>query len=274
MAETSIQKLAPGEFVGEPFQQVHVPGFSLGFWAARKFGEEVGEHTHEDPHFLYIVAGRFRSGALEEGFTEAPSLFFNPAGLIHNDHFEAGPSRFFSISISGANCLPENLPAEFKRSFNITSPRARLLVAALMKECIQVQANDDLSVESLCFELTGTVEKNPEIPSSRPLWLKMVHEFICDNFADKFTLGAVSREVSVHPIHLTRTFRKFYRCTPGEFLRMRRLEKAAALMARPGLPLAEIALEAGFSDQSHLTNRFRSVYGFTPDQYRRFLRVS
>jgi transcriptional regulator GlxA family with amidase domain len=68
---------------------------------------------------------------------------------------------------------------------------------------------------------------------------------------------------------MTRTFRAFERCTPGEYLIAARLRRAAELLSDARLPLAEVALASGFADQSHLGRRFRSGYGVTPGEYRR-----
>ena len=46
----------------------------------------------------------------------------------------------------------------------------------------------------------------------------------------------------------------------------RRIEFAKALL-RQGISIAEVALEAGFSDQSHFTDAFRQFVGATPGQY-------
>jgi AraC family transcriptional regulator len=49
----------------------------------------------------------------------------------------------------------------------------------------------------------------------------------------------------------------------------RRLEKAQELLGGTDLPLAEIALATGFSDQSHFSRRFRDHLGTTPSAFRR-----
>src|SRR5205085_10915501 len=71
---------------------------------------------------------------------------------------------------------------------------------------------------------------------------------------------------------LARCFRRFFRCTPGDLLRLRRLQKAAALILHRDLPLADIAMHCGFTDQSHMTTAFRLVYGTSPGRYRRLTR--
>ena len=54
----------------------------------------------------------------------------------------------------------------------------------------------------------------------------------------------------------------------GEYRRRRRLDYARRKLADPRLSLAEVAIDAGFADQSHLTRAFRRVTGVTPGQYR------
>ena len=55
----------------------------------------------------------------------------------------------------------------------------------------------------------------------------------------------------------------------GETRRRRRVETASALLRNTRLPLAEVALAAGFCDQSHMNRCFAAVLGRTPLQVRR-----
>ena len=70
-----------------------------------------------------------------------------------------------------------------------------------------------------------------------------------------------------------RTFRGDYGCSPGEYLRRLLVEIACQRLAMTDVPLAEIALAAGFSDQSHFTKTFRRYNGMTPGEYRRRLQL-
>ena len=82
-------------------------------------------------------------------------------------------------------------------------------------------------------------------------------------------LATVADAVGVHPAHLARTFRRRLGVTPGEYLRRLRLERAIALLASSDEPIADVAVGAGFYDQSHLTNALRNVTGLTPAELRR-----
>jgi AraC family transcriptional regulator len=79
----------------------------------------------------------------------------------------------------------------------------------------------------------------------------------------------VAAFVGVHPVHLARVFERWFGCAPGEYLRGRRLERAASLVGRGASALAETAIEAGFTDQAHLTRAFRDRFATTPAAWRR-----
>jgi AraC-like DNA-binding protein len=66
---------------------------------------------------------------------------------------------------------------------------------------------------------------------------------------------------------LARQFREIYGTSPYRYLLMRRLDRVRREI-RAGKPLAAIALDAGFADQSHMTRMFRATYGLSPAQFR------
>jgi AraC family transcriptional regulator len=83
------------------------------------------------------------------------------------------------------------------------------------------------------------------------------------------SVAELASRAGVHPLHFARTFRRFQRCSPGEYLRRRRAERAAELILQTRLPLADVAQRSGFSDQSHLTRAMRRYFGATPARLRR-----
>lgn len=72
----------------------------------------------------------------------------------------------------------------------------------------------------------------------------------------------------MNPVYLARAFRKRYGCLPAEYVRRLRVEAASEALARSGRPLAQVALEAGFTDQSHFSRQFRRLTGMSPGRYR------
>ena len=71
--------------------------------------------------------------------------------------------------------------------------------------------------------------------------------------------GEVARELGVLAVRIARAFRERHGVSVGEYGRRARIEWAAAQVAAGDRPLAEIAVEAGFVDQSHFTRLFRAL---------------
>ncbi len=66
-------------------------------------------------------------------------------------------------------------------------------------------------------------------------------------------------------------FNKYYQSTVGDHLRGLRLEFACREMVTSDAPLSQIALAAGFSDQSHFSRMFKRHMGVSPTKYRESL---
>jgi AraC family transcriptional regulator len=86
---------------------------------------------------------------------------------------------------------------------------------------------------------------------------------------EDLSIADVADGVGIHPVHLARSFRRYFRCSPGEFTRFCRLERATRMLTRSECPLSDIALESGFSDQSQLSRAFTRDLGIAPGEYRR-----
>ena len=87
------------------------------------------------------------------------------------------------------------------------------------------------------------------------------------DLAGTFELGNLAEEAGVTRFQVIRDFKRVAGMTPGQYLRDCRIRAAAALM-RTGKPLADIAFETGFADQSHLTRLFKSMRGVSPGAFR------
>ncbi len=80
------------------------------------------------------------------------------------------------------------------------------------------------------------------------------------------TLDELERESGRDRWSLSRDFRLLFGTSPHRYLTMRRLDLVRALLLQ-GQPLAEAALRAGFTDQSHMTRHFGKTYGMPPARW-------
>jgi AraC family transcriptional regulator len=94
------------------------------------------------------------------------------------------------------------------------------------------------------------------------------YELLHERFRETPSVTEIAASVGVHPSHLARSFRAYYRESLGECVRRLRLEWAASRLVRADVPLATLANEAGFVDQSHFTRAFKRRFGLTPARYR------
>ena len=130
---------------------------------------------------------------------------------------------------------------------------------------------DDLSpvvIEGLALEALGLLTRLHRCGAQErgvPQWLLHAREMVHDQFRQPLGLSAVARAAGVHPVQLARTFRRVHGCTVGEYIRRLRVECAERLLIGSSRSLAEIALAAGFHDQSHLSRAFRSALGVPPE---------
>ena len=82
------------------------------------------------------------------------------------------------------------------------------------------------------------------------------------------SLEELATLADVHPAHLARTFKRLQGVSVGEYHRNLRVAAACQALRDPTRPIAEVAAEAGFSDQSHFTRMFRRLTGQTPGEFR------
>ena len=244
-------------------------GVTLSHRIASSPPAEVPTHTHSDAHFVLVTSGVYVSSARGDANSRA-TIIYNPPGTTHRDHFRQGSGSFFTISLSGAQ-LAQTVDAPLQPvAVHLRKLRASGLCMALLMECGRWNSSSQLRAESLCVELLAEASATP-LPASRlpPQWLLTACELIQDCPGQTPGIGDIAQTVGVHAVHLARAFRAFLGCTPGDLLRARRVELAAAALMNSDRTLVEIALDSGFSDQAQFTKAFRRVYGVPPGIYRR-----
>jgi len=105
-----------------------------------------------------------------------------------------------------------------------------------------------------------------------PRALRRVREYVETHLEGNIRIQMLAELVGLSVFHFARAFKQSEGLTPHAFLIQCRVRKAQELLANTNLPLSEIAMASGFSDQSHCTRRFRERVGVTPSNYRWALR--
>jgi AraC family transcriptional regulator len=268
MSASGALRLAAGKFFGAARLARTTGGIEVAHRIAEAPPEVVVTHTHADAHFILVTGGDYISAAEGPWAPGTPLLIYNPVGTTHRDRFEEGRGSFFSFSLRAeyiCSALADTLTPQ--GPCYLVEPAQHGLARGIATCC--ARAAEDLALEGLCMELLGTLDrKPPRMPARPPRWLERALELLQARYREELSIADIAGSVGVHPIHLARTFRRHFRCTPGAFARFVRLERSATLLARTSQPLAEVAQEAGFADQSHFSRAFARGFGLPPGEYR------
>lgn len=102
---------------------------------------------------------------------------------------------------------------------------------------------------------------------------EIARQYIHSKFSHNITLDELSLISGRDRWSLSRDFRALFGTSPYRYVTMRRLEYSRRLMGT-GLSLADVAVESGFSDQSHMTRQFIKTLGISPGRWLKIINKS
>jgi AraC-like DNA-binding protein len=102
-----------------------------------------------------------------------------------------------------------------------------------------------------------------------PWQVRRACELLEADLGGKISLQQIAAEFGLSVSHFSRAFRVSAGLPPHQWLLRQRVNEAKRLMAARDTSLAEIAVSAGFANQSHLTRVFSSVVGISPGAWRK-----
>jgi AraC family transcriptional regulator len=268
------RRTAPGN-TSAP-KQASIAGFTLteGVHAA---GSSLPWHTHDGPTLCLVLDGAFTEESAGGKLLCTPSTVkFMPAGEPHCNRFDYGATHGLLIEADASRVdaiRPYSGLLEERVSFD-GGPLAAL-ARRIYREFCRMDAAAPLAIEGLMLEMLAWATRERQIrqTGSWPSWVSRAREILHDDPGAPVSLGGLARAVGVHPVTLARGFRRAYGCSVGEYLRRLRIVQAARRLEDSNLSLAEIAMVAGFADQSHFSNVFKRQTGFSPSIFRRLVRA-
>lgn len=272
----AIERLRPGALHGRVTKSLGVADFILTESAFDPHSR-LPRHAHENSYFCFVLQGGYteRYGK-REAVCRPSALTFRSSGQTHEDLVHDADTRVFVLEIS--RLWIEKLRAEsltLESSFEFYGGTLTRLCARLNREFHKTDSSAKLAIEGLALELLAEATRQPSHRiGAAPPWLRQARELVREHFSETLKLTEIGAEVGVHPVHLATAFRHKFGVTIGEFVRKLRIEHACAELKKEDLPLATIAFQAGFADQSHFSKVFKSYVGMTPREYRNMVRGS
>lgn len=101
-----------------------------------------------------------------------------------------------------------------------------------------------------------------------PQAVRAAYAMIEAGYRDELSVAAIAQALSISPYHLMRLFRR-HAGIPMHALQTQLRVSLSKRLLRKGMPASQVALEAGFADQSHFSKRFKELVGASPVAYQR-----
>ncbi|OXY83748.1 AraC family transcriptional regulator [Oceanimonas doudoroffii] len=119
-------------------------------------------------------------------------------------------------------------------------------------------------LESLMQHLAG---HSVPYPAPVPKRLRQLADYLDAHSLEEVSLDELCSQCGYSAGHLVRVFRQHFGITPHAYLLNRRVQHGQRQL-KAGVPIAEVALNMGFSDQAHFQRTFKRLVAATPAQYR------
>lgn len=228
----------------------------------------VPRHEHELAYVTLVLHGDYLEGDRGKLDDLRPfTAVFNPAGTAHSTIIGPAGASFFTIELREENLRQLGIELPQRTTFD-RGAGALLWPGLRLYSAFKAQTADPLVLEAHVLEMLGAISgfDAPENPA--PRWFGRVKDRLHEGFREPLRMRDLAHDAGVHPVHLARVFRKHEKRTPGEYQQHLQVRAACELLRNPEWPLAIIAAECGFSDQSHFTRVFRRMVGTTPGRFR------
>ena len=246
--------------------------------AAYASGSQLPEHEHTSPFFTYVLRGNYveQEGGVSRECGRGAVIFHRPNETHAN---VVGPQGTASLNVEiGAEAWRE-ITADMVPARDIVGRalfgNVEWLALAVWREFHKDDSASrlglDESVAMLCGAVRTSIARGVFEPHTR---LDRCTEYLRARPTVTPRLAEVADVAGVHPMHLSKLFRKRFGYSMGEFLRRQRIAWACEQLARDAGTISSIAARAGFSDHAHFTRTFRRIAGCSPSWYRHRLRAT
>jgi PAS domain S-box-containing protein len=93
-------------------------------------------------------------------------------------------------------------------------------------------------------------------------------QHIQKNFADTLRVADLAKRAGLSTYQFEQRIRKIFQLTAGQLIQKTRMEAAVQRLRETNDPIATVALDCGYSDQSAFTRQFKQTSGLSPSEYR------
>ncbi len=232
------------------------------------------KHLHLNPFFCFALDGAYEERA--SGFEQQlrrNSLVYHPSECSHSNKWLAD-GRCLHIDVAPSFLDGVHKSSLLDRTSVVVGGQAKDLARHIYEELIHPDHGSALALEGFSLALVAMSIREGNRESTIPRWLKRVKDQLQEEHGNCPSIRQMAAKSGVHPTYLATSFKRHFGVSIGEFVRLQRIKQAKAILAQSDEPLGNVAVQLGFSDQSHFCRAFKGQTGQTPSEYRRLFGIS
>jgi AraC-like DNA-binding protein len=228
-------------------------------------------HAHGYANVTLLLSGGLTESLARREFECGPgTLFFRAPAEPHSNRYASTGSRSLIIDVPPPAYETSRSVRRLFESVSIRRGEASCRIARrIADEVMQPDEYSALAIEGLVLELIASALRHDRSTSSGPPWFDRVVAYLEAARTARVDMSQLAVLAGVPAHRLVTEFRRRVGFTPGAFHRHLRTGWAANELTGTDKPIAQVASEAGFTDQSHLTRVFVRCVGVTPAAYRK-----
>ena len=231
-------------------------------------------HTHARAIFAVMLAGSFSNRIAGREYDCTPlSYWTEPLGEKHSNRGGSAGARVFVVQPDPRN---SDVFAPFEDLLqSVRHGRQGTLALDSRRVLREIGSQDPLAPLAIDSSVLGMLISAARLTSGSghhappPRWVQQAREYVHEHYRRSFRISDVATLVGVEPSRLAQVFRRYYGSSVGQYARAQRLGWALEQLEKSDSPIAKIAAQAGYCDQSHLTREVRRALGVGPAEYRR-----
>lgn len=218
--------------------------------------DAASTHMHPHAHIILPVEKTFFIQFLEQCRELTPSqICFVPPGVSHTYQCKG---LSMTLNIPAEMVKPADLALLTECCVWNIDGKLELLVS-LIKQEIQSAENNKESLRYLFYYLYDKLVEQCQNPSLR---------YLQTNYAESINMAQLANMEGYNTSYYTHWFKQKMGCTPSEYLRITRIEKAKEILATTHYRLLDVAFQVGYTNSSSFIRAFKDVTGMTPREYR------
>ena len=237
---------------------------------SHSFGPAVRDHTLI--HCVLSGRGKFYAGGQCRTVSAGEAFLILPGAVTTYTADSADPWRYCWVGFNGAD-VPEilrccGLGAERMVFPYASSPQEMEACVRNILTSARLGANPFRTL-SLLFEFLALLSgDSPFEQPPGPSIAGAAMDYVAKNFSYPITVEDIAQHVGVNRSHLFRIFKKAVGMPPQRYLLEYKLQRAAELLSRTELRVAEVMYSCGFSDPANFSRLFKRRFGTPPAEYR------